>query len=116
MKELPYFNRNTLDILFGSNDAYKADMLEILKEDLPAHLKSLELCTLQEDFSGIYASAHTMKGTLLTVGAEHAGALSAELLSAAEEKNPQRCSELISCLQSSVSIFLEQFEESAGGH
>ncbi len=116
MKELPYFNRNTLDILLGSNNAHKEDMLEILKEDLPAHLKALDICTLQEDFSGIYASAHTMKGTFLTVGAEHAGALSAELLSAAEQKNPRRCSELISCLHDSVKIFLEQFEESAGGH
>ena len=108
MGTLPDFNKERIELLFGSDADLIQQVLEILNEDIPLHLRELSQAIQREDGRRVYEIAHTLKGSLANVGGEQGSRLSRQMLQAAEEKQFSRCLELYRQLDASANQLLLQ--------
>lgn len=55
------------------------DLLQIFKEEFPAHLKALRDAAKSQDAEGVAVEAHTLKGMLSNLAASSAAAAAAQI-------------------------------------
>ena len=90
---------NAIDMILDmvdSDEALAADILNEHLERTPAMLRALDSALERKDFTEIAHQAHTLKGSLLTLGFIEAGNCARELETAAKVGQLQPCGQLVS--------------------
>ncbi len=112
MEKLHDFNEQQIQLLFGDNIDLMEQVLEILQEDLPSHLKNLDKAIEFRDGNRVYEIAHTLKGSMASVGADKGSSLAKHIQREAEENQFETCRTLFVSLNETTGQFLREFSGS----
>ena len=110
MEPLSDFSRKRIFDILGNDIQLMSEILDIVKQDFPNHIVMLGQAIEDKDYTSVYETAHTLKGSLANIGAERGSSLAAAILASTELEDFEKCAELYPVIQDSVEQFLKEFE------